>query len=79
MNRHVLCGGLVALMVCVPAMAAPFNQIRIGDADGFGLGVGAGLVNSSGLPVNLDGVGILAGGDFLPDWTRDGAVATARR
>ena len=68
MNRQMLCGGLAALMFCAPATAVSFSQIRIGDADGFGLGTGAGLRGADDQPVNVDGVGILGNEDFLPDW-----------
>ncbi|WP_224411530.1 hypothetical protein, partial [Oscillatoria salina] len=57
------------------AEAASFTQIRIGDVDGFGYGDGAGYYNTKGDPVNVDGVGVLGFGDFLPDRNRDGYVA----
>ncbi|MCA9257928.1 MAG: cadherin-like domain-containing protein, partial [Planctomycetales bacterium] len=71
-----------------PAPAQPqgtgFQFIRIGDADGFGYVDGWGLnpstnlpwKNALGQPVNVDGVGALATGDFLPDRNEDGQVAS---
>lgn len=67
-----------------------FEEIRIGDIDGFGWGDGAELathdpaVTSANddllnlpakLPVNRDGFGLLASGDFLPDVDGDGAMS----
>ncbi len=54
------------------AEASPFTSIRIGDADGFGFGTGAGLQAPNGGPANVDGSGILSAGDFLPDLNRGG-------
>ncbi|MEC4987092.1 MAG: hypothetical protein SAJ37_20175 [Oscillatoria sp. PMC 1068.18] len=54
------------------AEAASFTQIRIGDVDGFGYGDGAGYYNANGDPVNIDGVGVLGFGDFLPDRNQSG-------
>jgi len=78
MKMHILSGGLAVLLVCAPAMGVSFTEIRIGDFDGFGLGVGAGLTAANGGPVNLDGVGNLAATDFAPDWNTDGSTATNR-
>ncbi|MEC4892629.1 MAG: hypothetical protein SAQ54_06345 [Oscillatoria sp. PMC 1050.18] len=61
------------------AEAASFTQIRIGDVDGFGYGDGAGYYNTKGDPANVDGVGVLGFGDFLPDRNRDGYVAASTR
>lgn len=52
----------------------PFTSIRIGDGDGFGFGSGGGLLNFEGNPVNVDGLGPLRSGDFLPDRNQDGQV-----
>jgi hypothetical protein len=66
----------VLLLFAATASAVSFTEIRIGDIDGFGLGTGAGLVNANGSPVNVDGVGPLGNGDFLPDWSGNGTTAT---
>lgn len=69
-----------------------FEEIRIGDIDGFGWSDGAALAALAAhdpavasanddlvnlpakLPVNRDGFGLLASGDFLPDIDGDGKV-----
>jgi hypothetical protein len=55
--------------------AAPFEQIRIGDVDGFGYGTAAGFLGADGAPANRTG-GVLGTGDLLPDLDRDRVLAT---
>ena len=52
----------------------PLSYIRIGDFDGFGFGEGEGLKAANRGPVNVDGKGLLASGDLLPDRNGDGLV-----
>ncbi len=71
----LLMGTLLALLGGVAGMAdAQVAYIRIGDIDGFGYGGGAGLLNFVGDPCNVDGIGVLAPGDFLPDLNQNGLV-----
>ena len=65
----------VALLTGV-AQAGPFTEIRIGDVDGLGFGSAAGLFAANGGSANVDGLGVLAAGDFIPDLNRDNHVAT---
>ncbi|MFK8184912.1 MAG: PEP-CTERM sorting domain-containing protein [Phormidesmis sp.] len=58
------------------AQAASFSSIRIGDADGFGYGDGAGYTAANGNSVNVDGQGVLGNGDFIADLNGDGRMAT---
>lgn len=74
--RTYCCAALLVLSLCIPATATTFSEIRIGDADGVGLGTGAGLTAANGGPCNLDGAGILTDGDLLPDWNGNGGTAT---
>ncbi len=67
----VITGVAAAAMTAGPANAGEIF-VRIGDRDGFGLNDGAGFLNFEGAPVNVDGAGVLAVGDFLPDWNQDG-------
>jgi len=64
---------ILALSV-VTVQASPFTGIGIGDIDGFGLGSGTGLFAANGGPANVDGMGLLGNGDFLPDWNRNGTT-----
>jgi hypothetical protein len=66
----------MSVLSVAAAYATPFTAIRIGDVDGFGLGVGTGLTAANGGPANVDGVGMLGNGDFLPDWNGDGGTLT---
>ena len=59
--------------------AAAFSAIRIGDVDGFGYGTGDGFKGAYGGPANVDGVGVLGTGDYLPDLNENGSVATGSR
>lgn len=54
--------------------AATFSAIRIGDVDGFGYGTGSGFKGAYGGPANVDGIGVLGTGDYLPDLNEDGAL-----
>ncbi len=64
---------VVIVFVGVASLSAdPFTAIRIGDIDGFDFGDAAGLMAASGGPANVDGVGNLHPGDFLPDGNGDG-------
>jgi hypothetical protein len=72
----------VALLVtalATTATADPFEQIRIGDIDGIGYGTGAGYFAANGGPANVDGLGDLTDGDFIPDLNGDNVVATGSR
>ncbi len=75
-TRRLVRGALAPLLLCAAAASARAQVafIRIGDVDGFGFGDGAGLLNFEGEPVNVDGVGVLGPGDFLPDLNQDGLV-----
>ena len=76
----------LAIMAAVggasPSDAAGFQNIRIGDQDGFGFGSGVGLLNFQGDPVNVDGVDVLGPGppfaDYLPDLNQDGLVQNSQ-
>ncbi|MGL1900562.1 MAG: discoidin domain-containing protein [Fibrobacterales bacterium] len=59
-----------------PIGGTPFKYIRIGDMDGTGWGDGmsGNLKNYKGNPLNVDGEGMLYGGDFIPDLNRDGTT-----
>jgi len=57
-------------------LGMPFKYIRIGDMDGNGFGDGTGYQGADGGPVNVDGTGILYGGDYLPSLNGTGSVAT---
>ena len=76
---------LACVVLTGGVQAAPFTEIRIGDVDGFGYGTGAGFFAANGGPANVDGLGVLQNGDFLPDLDppggagRDGVVATGSR
>jgi len=81
MNRHILVLTLalgLAMGAAGTADAQGFESIRLGDMDGFGFGLGAGLLNFQGDPVNVDSVDVLGPGppfaDFLPDLDQDGLV-----
>ena len=71
---------LLAVMGCIlsttAVQAAGFTSIRIGDVDGFGYGDGAGYNAANGSAVNVDGIGLLSNGDFLPDLNENGIFAT---
>ena len=62
-----------------PPPPAGFTGIRIGDADGFGFDDGGSHTRATTPPapgsVNVDGVGVLAPGDYLPDLNESGVVA----
>ena len=61
---------LISLTGTPVANAALFDFIRIGDADGFGYGTGAGWKAANGGPANVGGGGILQTLDYLPDISR---------
>jgi hypothetical protein len=58
------------------ALATPFAEIRLGDIDGLGYGTGAGYFGAPGGPANVDGLGVLGNGDFIPDLNLNGILAT---
>lgn len=75
-NRKILARtfllSVFLLFVFVPYTgAAPFEQIRIGDVDGFGYGSAAGFLGADGATANRTG-GLLSTGDLLPDINQDG-------
>ncbi|MDJ0555792.1 MAG: VWA domain-containing protein [Microcoleaceae cyanobacterium MO_207.B10] len=60
-----------------PCSSKPSQMIvRLGDVDGFGFRDGAGFKAANKGEANVDGSGVLATGDFLPDINKSGAVAT---
>ncbi|MBD2570105.1 PEP-CTERM sorting domain-containing protein [Anabaena lutea] len=67
---------LGTLVFTPSAQAAAFSAIRIGDIDGFGYGTATGYQGAYGGPANVDGVGVLGTGDFLPDLNQNGVLAT---
>ncbi len=75
---NIVFGILLCTMVSVVTVCAqddvPFTFIRVGDMDGSGFGKGGSNVNAAGQSVNVDGIGQLYGGDFLPDGNRGGSV-----
>lgn len=74
-DKARMIGCIIAAGALTGALVADNCVIQVGDRDGFGLGEGIGMVNFAGDPVNVDGVGLLGVGDYLPDWNEDGAVA----
>ena len=73
--RILVCVVALAAMVAT-AQAGPFEFVRIGDVDGFGYGTGTGFVAAGPGNANVDGVGVLAAGDFLPDINNGGSTLT---
>ena len=71
--------GLAALAYARPALAEPFENIRIGDKDGFGFTSTRALVRASAPPHNqpadTNRDGTLGRNEFLPDLNADGGVA----
>lgn len=65
---------MATLFVAGSARADLEPLIRIGDKDGFGYGSAPGFRAANRGPANLDGLGILGNGDYLPDVNRDGHV-----
>lgn len=59
-----------------PVSAGLFEFVRIGDADGFGYGTGAGYLGADGSAANRGVGGVLQNGDLLPDLNTDGVLAT---
>ncbi len=62
----------------LPASSALAVTSLVGDPDGFGIDP-AGLVRATGEPHNqpadVDGDGIIEGGEYLPDWNMNGSCA----
>ena len=79
MSRTLSAIAIAVACVACPAMAAPFDLIRIGDKDGFGYNP-AGLVRATPAPhttpADTNGNGLLEPTEFLPDLNKDGIVAT---
>ena len=71
--------GLATLAYAGPALAEPFENIRIGDKDGFGFTSTRALVRASAPPHNrpadTNRDGTLGRNEFLPDLNADGGVA----
>jgi hypothetical protein len=71
---------VAAFLIGTPAVAVPFDLIRIGDRDGFGFTPTTGLVRATGAPhttpADTNGNGVLEPGEFLPDLNKNGSVAT---
>lgn len=74
----------LTILLAGPVAAAPFDQIRIGDIDGFGWSASTGgpgtaaLVRSGGgsVAADTDGDGLLEQTEFLPDTAGSTAVNT---
>ncbi len=74
----------VRFLACLVTSALlPISSARavtsiVGDPDGFGIDP-AGLVRATGLPhdqpADVDGDGIIEGGEYLPDWNMNGSCA----
>jgi hypothetical protein len=60
------------------AKAGGFTSIRIGDADGLGYGNAAGYKAANGGAANVDGKGVLAAGDYIPDLNQNKILATGQ-
>lgn len=75
-ERWVLIASAAACLLSAGAKARGdvFEQIRIGDIDGFGYGDAAGLVGANGQPANRNGGPVLNDGDLLPDLNMNGLV-----
>lgn len=77
---HRLLTSTILMLFMLPAFAAPFTAIRIGDIDGFGYGAGSGLNAANGGAANVGAGGVLGAetlptvGDYLPDLNGDGTV-----
>jgi hypothetical protein len=74
MHHNTIFMSLAAALSIAATASADVAYLRIGDIDGFGFGDGAGLLNFEGDPINVDGLGPLQPGDFLPDLNQDGLV-----
>ena len=85
MKLSAIIATTATLLIAGPAMAAPFDLIRIGDVDGFGWasstgGPGTvGLVRSGGgsIAADTNGNGILEQTEFLPNTAGTTAVNTS--
>ena len=75
-TRNLALATVAMIVSAVPAQAAGFTAIRIGDVDGFGYGYGTGYKAANGFSVNVDGQGLLGNGDFIPDLNQNGKMAT---
>jgi len=73
MSRGILTLLILSTFALTPARAD--FLIRIGDIDGFGYGTAPGFLAGNGGPANVDGVGVLSSGDFLPDINMNGSIA----
>jgi hypothetical protein len=81
LNRSVFRPIALAILAlgCGQAIAAPFDYIRIGDADGFGWTAPGGLTGAKGQAADSNGNGTLAQGEFLPDLDGNGRVGRGNR
>jgi hypothetical protein len=86
--NSLACVLFLTAAIALPVDAASFSNIRLGDRDGFGYGSGASggptetggsYKSANGGAVNLDGLGPLGNGDFLPDLNGNGQVQTGTR
>ena len=79
-RSHLAIVAAMMLAGSLPAAAAPFNFIRIGDQDGFGFTNTVGLVRATGAPhttpADTNTNGLLQQTEFLPDLNKNGSVAT---
>ncbi|MGL1936707.1 MAG: hypothetical protein OCD01_16885 [Fibrobacterales bacterium] len=83
LNRKLCLFVLAIIVLASTASAAnqddiPFTFIRVGDMDGFGFNEGSGHTSAAGSPLNVDGIGMLYGGDFLPDLNHGGTVQASQ-
>jgi hypothetical protein len=83
MRRRIRSAVLAATMTvtayaAVPAYAAPFEYIRIGDLDGFGYTPTAGLKAANGANADTNGNNLLQQTEFLPDRNQNGITATGQ-
>ena len=80
MNKRSLTVSMALACIACPAIAGPFDFVRLGDKDGFGYTNVAGLVRATGAPHNTaadtNGNGLLEPTEFLPDLNKNGTVAT---
>src|SRR5438105_2025081 len=80
MGRLTLAAAVAAFLLAPPAMAVPFDFVRVGDLDGFGFTNTSGLVRATGAPhttpADTNGNDLLQQTEFLPDLNKNGSVAT---
>src|ERR1700704_3136833 len=82
MNRCSLGAAIAALFVASPALAVPFDLVRIGDVDGVGYTTLSVLVRATPAPhptpADTNGNGLLEPTEFLPNLNKNGILATGQ-